>query len=69
MNCPKCNSDAKAINTCFNADENETYRRRVCTNEQCGHKFCTVEFPVEQNKRFLDDWKKAIKETRYKRRK
>lgn len=61
MICPKCGNKTKVIDTRFNVDENETYRRRLCTNHECSHRFYTTEFDVSDNDSFKDRWKNSIK--------
>lgn len=56
MKCPKCGSEKVPVKDNVNNNTyNEVYRRRACAN--CGHNFYTVEFEVEANKRFKDEWK------------
>lgn len=59
MVCPKCKSKTKVIDVCLNVDENEVYRYRECINEECGHKFHSVEFLVEETEQFKKEWKKS----------
>lgn len=54
MKCPKCKGKLKVADSVHNTQENETYRRKVCLD--CGFMFYTVEFPIEQTKRFEEDW-------------
>ena len=54
MKCPKCKGKLKVADSVHNPKENETYRRKVCLD--CGLMFYTVEFPIEQNKRFEEEW-------------
>lgn len=60
MLCPKCLSKTKVIDTRNNMEENETYRRRVCDNKECGYRFYTVEFAAEDNDCFKTSWKESI---------
>ena len=54
MICPKCKSKAKTVAGAINKEHDEVYRKRVCT--ECGYKFYTVEFPVEPNIQFKDEF-------------
>lgn len=54
MLCKFCKSNTIVIDGVDNRDTDETYRQRVCT--KCGRAFYTVEFPVEVDKRFKNDW-------------
>lgn len=57
MKCPKCNNEARAIDTVHNIEENETYRAKKCV--KCGHVIYTVEYEVIQNQRFAEEWADA----------
>lgn len=59
MVCPKCGSKTGVLKTRFNVNENEIYRYRVCKNENCGCKFYSAEFMIEENEIFNEQWKAA----------
>lgn len=54
MKCPNCEGDVKVIDTVKNTDTNEIYRKRKCS--VCGHVFFSIEFEVEQDERFKQEW-------------
>lgn len=54
MNCPKCGEKTKVIDLSTAPDEK--YRKRNC--RVCGHKFYTIEYEVEYDQRFKDEWVK-----------
>lgn len=63
MLCPECIKNRSnrvhkitVLDTVHNDKENEIYRKRQCRN--CGYEFYTVEYEVEVNERFLNDWTK-----------
>lgn len=49
MNCPKCGTKTKVVDT--GTDDKRVYRRRLCPN--CGHKIYTTELVAEGSKYFL----------------
>lgn len=59
MLCKYCKSNTIVADSVDNKDTDETYKLRVCT--KCGHGFFTVEFPVEIDHRFTEDWLKYRK--------
>lgn len=62
MFCPICYNKSKVLETRNNIEENEIYRRRICNNKECGHKFYTAEFIVEETDDFKESFnRKAIK--------
>lgn len=48
MLCPKCYGKTRVTETRNNVKESETYRRRICNDKTCCHKFYTVEFVAEE---------------------
>jgi len=54
MTCPKCNGKLKVVDSVYIPDSNEYRRNKVCT--KCGHEIYTIEFEVEVNERFKDEW-------------
>ena len=54
MYCPKCNGEAKVIDTVGNLEDKEVYRKRKCT--VCGHVIYTVEIEVQQSNQFKIRW-------------
>lgn len=67
MKCPECGGKTTVSDSSFNPKTNEYSRRRKCL--VCDHRFYTMEFEVERNKRFEKDWNKNHRSTKYKRRK
>lgn len=61
MLCPKCYGKTRVTETRNNVKESETYRRRICNDKTCCHKFYTVEFVAEETNNFKESWKEAIK--------
>lgn len=53
MVCPKCKGKVVIVDS-VNTPEEEIYRRRKCI--ECGHNFYTVEFEVECNAKFEEEW-------------
>lgn len=58
MQCPKCGHTTQVTHLTTN-DENEEYRRRRC--RWCGHIFYTIEFEVEVNDAFKEEWPQMFK--------
>lgn len=55
MKCPKCEGRWMIVDDIVeNENDREVYRRRKCHG--CGHIFYTVEFEVDVNKRFEEEW-------------
>ena len=54
MICPNCGEKTKVVDS-SKAPE-ETYRKRKC--KACGHKFCTIEYEVEFDQNFKNQWAK-----------
>jgi len=50
MKCPKCGAQAKVIDVADVPENQEKYRKKVCT--ECEHVFYTVEFEAEVNESF-----------------
>ena len=61
VTCPKCGGEAKAIDAVMNTDSNEKYRRKRCA--ACGYDFYTIEFEVEADSSFLENWYHYHRET------
>ena len=61
MFCPKCHSKTRVPNTRHNIEENETYRRHICTNKDCNNVFYTIEFEVIADKNFKKQYNAASK--------
>lgn len=62
MNCPKCHSRTKVLDTRNNFEDGEVYRRRVCLDKKvCGYEFFSVEFEVDPNYNFMEHWRKAVR--------
>lgn len=57
--CEYCGGKMATKNVVQNPKDEETYRQKRCMN--CGHEIYTVEFEVEVNRRFKDDWNKYIR--------
>lgn len=53
MKCPKCGGEIKLLES-INTPSNEIYRKRKC--KDCKKIFYTIEFEVEDNKRFMDEY-------------
>ena len=53
MKCPKCGGEVKLLES-INTPSNEIYRKRKC--KDCKKIFYTIEFEVEDNKRFMDEY-------------
>lgn len=62
MKCPKCGGKFSPVKNTTVTEENEVYRRRRC--KSCGHTFYTIEFKVEENELFMNDWYKALENER-----
>ena len=54
MKCPKCQGAIRVTDT-VSTPLCEVYRRRKCV--ECDHTFFTVEFEVEQNEKFMKEWR------------
>lgn len=54
MNCPKCGKETVVWDISKAPDE--LYRKRKC--KVCGHKFCTIEYEVENDENFRKEWVK-----------
>ena len=57
MRCPKCDFMTR-ITSMTVSDENEVYRRRKCC--ECGHKFFTIEFEIEETEQLKQEWPRAF---------
>lgn len=58
----KCKNKSKVVDT--RSTYNEVYRKHYC--ESCGRTFYTIEFEVEENEQFENEWKR-LSCGRYKR--
>lgn len=56
MNCPKCGGKVVVTDNAHNTDTNEIYRKKKCL--VCNHRFTTIEFEVEQDKKFKSEFNK-----------
>ena len=56
MKCPKCNGEAGVVDSSFNPEDNEYYRRRKC--KSCGHSYYTIEFEVSFDESFKETYTK-----------
>ena len=56
MTCPKCEGKVTVTDSVHNSDTNETYRYKECLG--CGRKFYTIEFEVDVDDKFMDEWYK-----------
>lgn len=63
MLCKYCKQNTIVTDGVDNRDSDETYRLRVCP--RCGRTFYTVEFPVEVDERFMNDWAKYHKQHKH----
>lgn len=54
VSCPKCSAVVKTVDVVTNHDDNETYRKKKCT--ECGHKFYTIEYEIDTDERFHKQW-------------
>ena len=54
MKCPKCGGKTRVTDNVNIISTNERYRQRTC--KECGHKFYTVEFEVEDDEQFRKTW-------------
>jgi transcriptional regulator NrdR family protein len=54
MNCSHCGGDTCVIITNYNTDTNERYRRRKC--KTCGRVIWTIEFEVEFDDAYRNQW-------------
>lgn len=52
MNCPKCGQKTTVVDIATATEE--VYRKRKC--QFCGHKICTIEYEVECDQRFKNEW-------------
>lgn len=61
MICPECGAKMYTDATVYNTDEGEIYRRKICTDADCGYVAYTVEYEVEVTERFEIDWNRYHK--------
>lgn len=59
MTCPKCGSKCYVDDTRHDNEHRSTYRLLRCSNENCGHKFYTMEIDVPTTGEFLNTWCKC----------
>ena len=57
--CEYCGGKMITKNTVQNTTDEETYRLKKC--DKCGHEIYTVEFEVEDNRQFRNEWNKWIR--------
>ena len=57
--CEYCGGKMATKNVVHNTRDEEIYRQKRCVN--CGHEIYTVEFEVEENRRFKEEWNKLIR--------
>lgn len=62
MTCPKCAGKLLVVDTVQNKDDNETYRRKVCSS--CGEVIFTMEFAVERDEQFRAIYQKYYRKKR-----
>lgn len=61
MLCPKCSEKTRVRAIYMNAEDGEKYRRHTCKNKNCGYRFYSAEFIVEDNEAL---WKQLEKSTK-----
>ena len=54
VTCPKCGGKARVVDAVMVPDDNERYRKKCCID--CSHIFYTIEFEVEADMDFLENW-------------
>lgn len=47
MRCPQCDGRTEVIDTVASGPRGEFRRRRRCVDKACGHRFSTLEVPIE----------------------
>lgn len=67
MKCPKCDGDAGVVDSSFNPEDNEYYRKRKC--KSCGHSFYTIEFEVSCDDTFKENYVKNHRSYNYRKNK
>lgn len=68
MICSKCGGSVGVTDVNHNVERNETYRRRKC--KVCGHVMWSIEFEVDNDENFREQWNahdRAIQANREKR--
>ena len=63
MHCPKCNGKVGVLDSTINPKDNEIFRKRKCN--VCGHIFYTIEFEVEDNERFREEYNFFYRNKKY----
>lgn len=64
MKCPKCGGDVRIVDIVRAAD-NELWRKKKC--EDCKRIFYTIEFEVEENQQFKEEWEVYIRTRKHKK--
>ena len=59
MNCSNCGGDTKVTDTNHHAGVNERYRRRKC--KVCGKIMWSIEFEVEFDDKYKEQWYESNK--------
>lgn len=59
MKCPECSGKSKVIDTRYNAEYGETYRRLEC--QECGKKYFTLEIVADEDEQFLEQWRSTAR--------
>ena len=59
MLCSECGGVSKVCDTRYDGKENEVFRHHMCND--CLHEFFTIEFEIENNKKFANMWKKLTR--------
>lgn len=59
MNCSECGGDTRVTDTNYNETANERYRRRKC--KDCGRVIWTIEFEVEFDDRYQEQWRSCAR--------
>ena len=64
VSCPECGAVVKTVDVVTNHDDNETYRKKKCT--KCGHKFYTIEYTIDNDASFREQWRTHHRNKKYK---
>ena len=57
MCCSICGAKTKVIDTRKKSEDFEIYRRRRCSNPECGREFFTVEYEIDTNDTTVHIWR------------
>ena len=57
MRCSICGAKTKVIDTRKKPEDFEIYRRRRCSNPECGREFFTVEYEIDTNDTTVHIWR------------